>query len=88
MTDPDWLGLWLADEIYLDPRPGGEARFRVGTETRIGWVEEVCPPDDRDAGRLAFWWAVNEGPASRVELTLAKIESGRTLLGAWSSPGR
>jgi uncharacterized protein YndB with AHSA1/START domain len=31
VTDPDWLGLWLADEIYLDPRPGGEARFQVGT---------------------------------------------------------
>jgi uncharacterized protein YndB with AHSA1/START domain len=80
VTDPDWLGLWLADEIYLDPRPGGEARFQVGTETRTGWVEEVCPPDDRGAGRLAFWWAVDEEPASRVELTLAVIESGRTLL--------
>ena len=41
VTDPDWLALWLADEILIDPRPGGEAEFRIGTETRTGWVEEV-----------------------------------------------
>ena len=80
VTDPDWLALWLADEICLDPRPGGEARFQIGAETRTGWVEEVSPPDDRGAGRLAFWWAVKEEPASRVELTLTAIESDSTLL--------
>ncbi len=80
VTDPEWLTLWLADEIHLDPRPGGEAQFRIGAETRTGWVEEVCPPDDRRAGRLAFWWAVDDEPASRVELTLTAIESARTLL--------
>jgi uncharacterized protein YndB with AHSA1/START domain len=80
LTDPDWLALWLADEIRLDPRPGGEARFQIGAETRTGWVEEVSPPDERRAGRLAFWWAVDEEPASRVELTLTAIESDCTLL--------
>jgi len=80
VTDPDWLALWLADEIHLDPRPGGEARFQIGSETRTGWIEELCPPDDRGAGRMAFWWAVDEEPASRVELTLTEIESDRTLL--------
>jgi uncharacterized protein YndB with AHSA1/START domain len=80
VTDPDWLALWLADEIHLDPRPGGEARFQIGSETRTGWIEELCPPDDRSAGRMAFWWAVDEEPASRVELTLTEIESDRTLL--------
>ncbi len=80
VTDPDWLALWLADEILIDPRPGGEAEFRIGTETRTGWVEEVRAPDDGGAGRLAFWWAVDNAPASRVELTLTEIEPGRTLL--------
>jgi uncharacterized protein YndB with AHSA1/START domain len=80
VTDPDWLALWLADEIELDPRPGGEARFEIGSETRTGWIEEVCPPDDRRGGRLAFWWAPDEAPASRVELALTAIDSERTLL--------
>jgi uncharacterized protein YndB with AHSA1/START domain len=80
VTDPDWLALWLADEIVIDPRPGGDAEFRIGAETRTGWIEEVRPPDDGGAGRLAFWWAVDNAPASRVELTLTEIEAGRTLL--------
>jgi uncharacterized protein YndB with AHSA1/START domain len=80
VTDPEWLALWLADEIVIDPRPGGEARFQTGSETRTGWIEEVCAPEDRGAGRLAFWWAVDDEPASRVELTLTEIEAGRTLL--------
>ncbi len=80
VTDPDGLALWLADEIQIDLHPGGEAQFRIGTETRRGWVEEVCPPDDGKGGRLAFWWAVDEEPASRVELTLTAADSDRTLL--------
>ena len=80
VTDPDWLALWLADEIHIDLHPGGEAYFRIGTETRRGWVEEMCPPDDRDGGRLAFWWAVDEEPASRVELTVTATGSDRTRL--------
>ncbi len=80
LTDPEWLAMWLADEIHLDPRPGGEACFQIGSETRTGWVEEVCPPDDHGAGRLVFWWALDEEPASRVELTVTEIESGRTVL--------
>jgi uncharacterized protein YndB with AHSA1/START domain len=80
VTDPDWLALWLADEIVIDPRPGGEARFHIGSETRTGWIEEVRAPEERSAGRLAFWWAVDDQPASRVELTLTEIDAGRTLL--------
>jgi uncharacterized protein YndB with AHSA1/START domain len=80
VTDPDWLALWLADEIHIDPRPGGEARFQIGSETRMGWVEDVCAPKDRGAGRFAFWWAVDDEPASRVELTLTELDGDRTLL--------
>ncbi len=56
---------WLADEVYLDLQPGGEAHFRSGEEIKSGWVEEVDAPH-----RLAFWWAVDGEPASRVELTI------------------
>jgi hypothetical protein len=64
-------GSWLADEAVLELTPGGDAWFRCGEEVRTGWVEEATAPgpDDR-AGRLAFWWALDDEPASRVELTL------------------
>jgi uncharacterized protein YndB with AHSA1/START domain len=80
LTDPDWLALWLADDVRLDPQPGGEAVFQIGSETRTGWIEEVSPPEDRSAGRLTFWWAPDDEAASRVELTVTAIEAERTLL--------
>jgi uncharacterized protein YndB with AHSA1/START domain len=80
VTDPHWLSLWLADEIHLDPRPGGEARFQIGAETRSGWIEEMSPPDENGTGRLAFWWALDDEPASRVELTVTAVAGERTLL--------
>jgi uncharacterized protein YndB with AHSA1/START domain len=54
---------WLADEVELDLRVGGDAIFRSGQETKTGWVEDVLAPE-----RLAFWWAVDGQPATRVEL--------------------
>lgn len=56
---------WLAEEVELELRPGGEATFRSGDEQRSGWVEEIV-----DTRKLAFWWARGDEPASRVELTL------------------
>jgi uncharacterized protein YndB with AHSA1/START domain len=87
VTDPDWLADWLADEVLLELWPGGEARFRIGAEIRTGWVEEVSPPragarDDElgEAGRLAFWWAPDGEPASRVELQLIPLDGEATRL--------
>jgi uncharacterized protein YndB with AHSA1/START domain len=80
VTEPDWLALWMADDVHLDPRPGGEARFQIGDETRSGWVEELSPPDEEGTGRLAFWWALDDGPASRVELTVTAVATECTLL--------
>jgi uncharacterized protein YndB with AHSA1/START domain len=87
VTDPQRLADWLADEVALELWPGGEARFRIGTEIRTGWVEEVSPPsagapDDRleRAGRLAFWWAAEGRPASRVELQLIPVGADATRL--------
>lgn len=56
---------WLADEVEMPLEPGGEARFACGDAVKTGWVEEVHAPE-----RLAFWWAADGEPATRVELTL------------------
>ncbi len=83
ITDPRWLSGWLADEVELELRPGGEASFRLGDEVRSGWVEEVTAPladPERGTGCLAFWWALDDEPASRVELLLTPISDRETLL--------
>jgi uncharacterized protein YndB with AHSA1/START domain len=80
LTDPDWLGSWLADAAELELWPGGEARFELGDSVRTGWVEEVAAPsDERGDGRLAFWWAEDGEPASRVELSLSPLDPGTRL---------
>ena len=56
---------WLAEEVDFDLRPGGDASFRSADGTKTGWVEDVAAPN-----RLAFWWAADGEPATRVELTL------------------
>jgi hypothetical protein len=62
---------WLADEVVFDLRPGGDAAFKSGESVKSGWIEAACPPSSDDAsGRLAFWWATDGEPATRVELTL------------------
>ncbi|HEY3726863.1 MAG TPA: SRPBCC domain-containing protein [Solirubrobacteraceae bacterium] len=87
LTDPELLAEWLADEVTLELRPGGEASFRNGDELRSGWIEEVVAPapdsdlDDRgESGRLTFWWAHDGEPASRVELVLSLTDRATTLL--------
>ncbi len=65
---------WLADEVILDLTPGGDAEFRSRDEVKTGWVEEVLAPE-----RLAFWWAVDGEPATRVELTLTPAEHATRL---------
>jgi activator of Hsp90 ATPase-like protein len=44
LTDPELLAEWLADEVRMELRPGGEASFRIGDLVRSGWIEEVRPP--------------------------------------------
>jgi uncharacterized protein YndB with AHSA1/START domain len=80
LTDPAWLESWLADAVVLELWPGGEARFQIAGHTRTGWVEEVTEPGaDGTAGRLAFWWAQDGEPASRVELELRPGSPGSRL---------
>ena len=65
---------WLADRVRLDLRPGGDARFDSEGRVRTGWVEDVSAPE-----HLAFWWADDEQPASRVELKIEPREAGSRL---------
>ena len=66
---------WLADEVDLDLRPGGDADFRSRQSSKTGWIEEAMTPS-----KLAFWWALDDEPATRVELTLQPDENGGTQL--------
>jgi uncharacterized protein YndB with AHSA1/START domain len=63
---------WLAEEVKLDLVPGGEAEFRMADGIKTGWVEEAVVPCKAAPARarLAFWWASDGEPASRVELTI------------------
>ena len=72
-------GGWLADEVELDLRPGGDAAFRWIDSEKTGWVEDVRAPADGGAGRLAFWWAAGDQPATRVEVTIAPDDA----FGSW-----
>lgn len=64
---------WLAEEVEVDLRIGGDAVFRSGETTKTGWVEDVLAPE-----RLTFWWAADGEPASRVELwVLPEAEATR-----------
>jgi uncharacterized protein YndB with AHSA1/START domain len=65
---------WLADEVVLDLQPGGDAWFRSSDWSKTGWVEDVLIGE-----RLAFWWAGDGDPATRVELTLTE-DGEQTLL--------
>jgi uncharacterized protein YndB with AHSA1/START domain len=73
---------WLADEVQLDLRPGGDASFRSTEGEKSGWVEHVSPPqEDGDSGAsLTFWWAADGEPATRVEVTVSDTEDGFTRL--------
>lgn len=80
LTQQEWLESWLAEVVDLDLRPGGDARFVVGGESREGWVEEVLPPEsgdrDRATGRLTFWWQAQDGSPSRVCIELTGTDGG------------
>lgn len=76
LTEEALLGEWLAEEVELEPEPGGEivCRYADGEERR-GEVELV-----EEAERLAWsWWREGgEGP-SRVELVLDAVAEGTRL---------
>lgn len=90
VTEPDALEEWLADEVQLDLREGGEATFVMpGGEERSAIVEEVA-----DGERWSFWWWTGDAPGSRVTFELAPAVGGTTIrvtespVGPWASAAR
>jgi uncharacterized protein YndB with AHSA1/START domain len=78
LTDPERLADWFANDVELDLRPGGGARFRWSNgEERHATVTEVEPEE-----RLAFAWD-DDG---EVELTLADDEDGTRLTVVETAP--
>jgi len=76
VTDERLLGEWLADEVELEPEPGGNARFRFedGSE-RSGTVLRV-----EEERRLSFTWARPGEPETEVEITLEPLVVGTRLV--------
>ena len=78
LTEPERLEDWFANDVDLDLRPGGGARFRWSNgEERRAVVIEVEPER-----RLAFEWE-DEG---LVEFTLADDDGGTRLTVVETSP--
>ena len=75
LTDEALLSEWLAPEVELDPREGGElvCRFEDGEERRgeVAVVEE--------AERLAFTWHREKGGESWVEWIVDAVADGTRL---------
>ena len=75
LTDEGQLSEWLAPEVELDPREGGElvCRFDDGEERRgeVAVVEET--------ERLAFTWHRKEGGESWVEWIVDAVADGTRL---------
>src|SRR5438477_4822970 len=76
LTDERLLGEWLADEVELDPEPGGRASFRFADgEERHGTVTRV-----EEERALAFTWARRGEPETEVELWLEPLAVGTRLV--------
>jgi uncharacterized protein YndB with AHSA1/START domain len=79
LTDPDQLEEWFANEVELDPRPGGAGVFRwENGEERRATVREAEPGE-----RLVLDWDGDEGA---VEFTLAPDEGGTRLVVRETTP--
>jgi len=71
LTDPDELEQWFANDVELEPEPGGEGVFRWDDgDERHAFVEEVEPER-----RFVFTW-----DGDRVEIELEEIPAGTRVI--------
>jgi len=78
LTEADRLSEWFANEVELDPRPGGEGVFRWDDGEELhARVEDV----DQER-RLALRWE----DGGLVELELEEVELGTRVVVRESSP--
>jgi uncharacterized protein YndB with AHSA1/START domain len=79
LTDPDELEQWFANEVELDPTPGGRASFRWDNgESREAVVQEI-----EAESRLVLRWLDDEG---MVWLELEQTDTGTRLRVVETSP--
>ena len=83
LTDPGHLARWFANEVELDPRPGGRGVFRWASgEERHARVEHV--EEERE---LRFDWAeADGGEATTVTFTLDEAAEGTRVTVVESAP--
>jgi uncharacterized protein YndB with AHSA1/START domain len=75
LTDPERLAQWFANDVDLDPRPGGQGVFRwANGETRTALVEELDPPH-----RFGFRWGGEDGETD-VLFELEEVPEGTRLV--------
>ena len=78
LTEPERLEEWFANDVELDPRPGGGGVFRWDNgEERRAVVEEAEPGE-----RLALEWE----DGGEVVFTLEEVEEGTRLTVRETSP--
>ena len=73
ITDDALLSDWLAEEVEIDPSPGGVLSCRAEDGERTGVVELA-----EEEQRLVFTWE-GGGAASRVEIDLQPLPAGTRL---------
>jgi len=79
LTNPDELERWFANEVDLDPTPGGRASFRWSNgEAREAVVQEIEPER-----RLVLRWLDDDGV---VWLELEETGAGTRLRVVETSP--
>jgi uncharacterized protein YndB with AHSA1/START domain len=78
LTEPDQLEEWFANDVELDPRPGGAGVFRWDDGEERHATVVVAEPGER----LVLDWD-EEG---EVEFTLEEVEDGTRLLVRETSP--
>jgi uncharacterized protein YndB with AHSA1/START domain len=80
LTDPEQLEEWFANDVELDPRPGGAGVFRwENGEERHATVREAVP-----AERLVIDW--DDADGGEVEFTLEEVDDGTRLVVRETSP--
>ncbi len=78
LTEPERLEEWFANDVELDPRPGGEGVFRWGDgEERRAVVREASEPE-----RLVLDW--DDG--GEVVIELEEVDAGTRVRVLETSP--
>jgi uncharacterized protein YndB with AHSA1/START domain len=85
LTEAERLEEWFANEVELDPRPGGTGTFRWANGEERHAVVEVA----EEGRRLAFDWSdgeAGEAGATTVDFTLEEVAEGTRLTVVETAP--